>query len=471
MKSLLSWVHWAADFVRNPHQASPYTLELGEISPPPASDVVLRSKDGDQYRNQVVILISCLTLTMTGCGLGFAFGVYQELYETIDGPFQGASPAAIDLIGTLSASLMTLGAPIASIGLKKYGPRPVILFGGALFAISGIAASFGTHLWHFQLSQGVLQGCAACLTYIPAVTVSPRYFRERRALALGIITSGTGFGGMIWAPFLRYLISTIGFRHTLRAVGAIASVMTVLSASVLKDAVSTESARAANDIQIDQPAYIRSKNPATKGTLIRSPKFIAHASGTALQAAAYMIPMYFMSSYARTLGYTTAAGANIIALSNACNSGGKIVIGYYADRLGRLNALVCSTFISSVITYCICYVSLGPIGTDMHRVLFVVYTCMYGITAGAYVSLFPTALVEQFGLSDFSKVSGFLYMIRGMGTLFGTPLGGMLVRHGSKGGQPGLSSNFDRMFLFVAFLLCGATLSVAWARSLENKNA
>ena len=49
---------------------------------------------------------------MMGSGLGSAFGVYQELYETIDGPFQGASPAAIDLIGTLSASLMTIGAPL-----------------------------------------------------------------------------------------------------------------------------------------------------------------------------------------------------------------------------------------------------------------------------------------------------------------------------------------------------------------------
>lgn len=53
-----------------------------------------------------------LSLTMMGSGLGFAFGVYQELYKTIDGPFQGASPAAIDLIGTLSASLMTIGAPL-----------------------------------------------------------------------------------------------------------------------------------------------------------------------------------------------------------------------------------------------------------------------------------------------------------------------------------------------------------------------
>ncbi|KAJ5152554.1 uncharacterized protein N7482_009032 [Penicillium canariense] len=193
---------------------------------------------------------------MTGCGLGFAFGVYQELYESIGGPFQGVNPAA-NLIGTLSASLMTLGAPLATIGLKKYDPRLVVLLGAALFAISG----------------------------------------------------------MIWAPFLRYLISAVGILALPNQPG-----------SQKKD-------------RNDQPTRGRGKTTTEKAP-IQSPKFITHASGTALQAAAYMIPMYFMSSYARTLGYTTAAGANTIALSNACNSGGKIIIGYYADRLGCFNTLV-----------------------------------------------------------------------------------------------------------------------------------
>ncbi|KAJ5549174.1 hypothetical protein N7513_006408 [Penicillium frequentans] len=392
---------------------------------------------------------------MTGCGLGFAFGVYQELYETIGGPFQDAKPAAIDLIGTLSASLMTLGAPVVHYGTERFGPRRVVLFGGVLFAISGIAASFGSRIWHFQLSQGFLQGCAACLTYIPAVTVSPGYFRERRALAMGIITSGTGFGGMVWAPLIRYLISTIGYRQTLWTIGTISSAIITLSAFVLRDDFSPGRARYNVDIK--------------RKSLIQSADFISHASGTALQAAAYMIPMYFMSSYARTLGYTTVAGANIIALSNACNSGGKIIIGYHADRMGRLNALVLSTLVSSVATFGICYISISSTDHDIHRVLFIAYACIYGATAGAYVSLFPTALVEQFGLEKFSRVNGLLYMIRGIGTLFGTTLGAKLVGYGSHGGEPGFSSDFDKMFIFVGLLLCGATISVGWARILQRR--
>ncbi|KAE8385471.1 major facilitator superfamily domain-containing protein [Aspergillus alliaceus] len=411
-------------------------------------------------RQQILVVLSCFILTFTGCGINFAFGVYEELYEASDGPFKNASPGAIGLIGTLAASLMTLGAPIAGKCSRKYGPRPIVLLEGLLLASSGIAASFGTQLWHFQVSQGFLQGCAACLIYIPAVTVSPGYFDERRAFAMGVITSGTGFGGMVWAPFLRLLISSFGYRQAIRATGVIAGAIVAISASTLK-----EVKRAAMGVLQDHDG---GQSARSRKSLIFSQGFVSHALGTSLQAAAYMIPVYFMSSYARTLGYSRTAGANIIALSNSCNSGGKILIGYYADRLGRLNALVLSTFISAVATLGLCYASISPINNHLHQAWFVVYACGYGMTAGAYVSLFPAALVEQFGTLGFTKVSGLLYMIRGLGTLVGTPLGGALVRHAIHWEGATVSSTFDRTFLFVGLLLFGATISVSWARCLKQ---
>lgn len=105
---------------------------------------------------QVLIVISCLTLTFTGCDFNFAFGVYQEHYETLGGPFRDPGPGEIDLIGTLAASLMTIGAPFASAWAKTYRSHPVTTLGGARFAAACIPTPFGTQLWHFQLTQGLL---------------------------------------------------------------------------------------------------------------------------------------------------------------------------------------------------------------------------------------------------------------------------------------------------------------------------
>jgi hypothetical protein len=213
----------------------------------------------------------------------------------------------------------------------------------------------------------------------------------------------------------------------------------------------------------EQDLYDGDQWATSRKDLIFSQGFVSHGLGTCLQAAAYMIPVYFMSSFARTRGYSRAAGANIIALSDGFNSGGKILIGYYADRLGSLNSLVLSTFISAAATFGICYVSSSDMNNDLQQVLIVVYACVYGASAGAYVSLFPAALLEQFGSVGFAKVSGLLYMTRGVGTLVGTPIGGTLMRHET---DPTTYSSLDKTFLFVGFLLLGATTSVAWARSL-----
>ena len=415
-------------------------------------------------RQQVLIVLSCLTLTFTGCGFNFAFGVYQELYETLGGPFKDATPGEIDLIGTLAASLMTIGAPFASSWTKTYGPRPVTMLGGVLFAVASISASFGTRLWHFQLTQGLLQGCAACLAYIPAVTVSPGFFNARRGLAMGIILSGTGLGGMAWAPILRYLITAIGFRNTLRVTGVVAAAMISISASVLEEAqvsMTDESHPPGG-----QHTRYKSILPIVNWGIVRSNAFLAHASGGAFHSAAYFTPVYFMSSYARTLGYTNTSGANIIALSNACNFGGKIIIGYLADRFGRLNALVLSTFVSAAVSFGLWYVSNIQINTATHKTLFLAYACIYGTSAGAYVSLFPTALAEQFGIRNFASINGLLYMIRGFGTLIGTSVAGALVRQ-NKVREADI--NFDRTFLLVGILLSGATISVTWARSMKTQ--
>lgn len=416
-----------------------------------------------ELRQQIVLIISCFILTFTGCGVNFAFGVYEEVYESSGGPFRDASPGAISLTGTLAASLMTLGAPIASSWCTKYGARSVLFVGGGLFAISGIAASFGEKLWHFQFSQGFLQGCAACLIYIPAVTVSPRYFDKRRSLAMGIITSGTGFGGMIWAPCIRYLISLFGYRKAVGMTGVIAGSIVIFAACAL--GIVKKAPNKASKTRYNQEFDDGEQRPLSKEDLIFSLGFVSHGLGTCLQAAAYMIPVYFMSSFARTRGYSRTAGANIIALSDGFNSGGKILIGYYADQLGSLNALVLSTLISAIVTFVFCYLSNSDTDNDIQQVLIVLYACVYGAAAGAYVSLFPTALLENFRPVDFAKVSGLLYMIRGLGTLVGTPLGGTMVRYGADSTR---YSSFDRTFLLVGFLLLGATACAACARSLRR---
>ena len=406
-------------------------------------------------------MVSSFTLTLTACGLNFAFGVYQELYESLDGPFANATAAQIDLIGTLGVSLMTIGAPYASAWTKSYSPRTIISIGAVLFALANVLASFSVALWQFILTQGLLLGCGTCLAYIPAVTVAPGWFKERRGLAMGIVLSGTGIGGALWAPVLRALNAGIGFRNTLRLTGVLSFVLITGAGWILKWHPEIESR---NRLEAS-PGQSRLRPPLANWQVVRSRMFFAQATGAVFQAAAYYTPVYFISTYARTLGYSSTAGANFIALSNGASACGKVLLGYIADRYGRLNVLLLCTLLSAISTLALWLPSTVTTSTNTATAAFAGFVVLYSVTAGAYVSLFPTVLVELFGVQHFASVNGLLYMLRGLGTLVGTPGAGALIRNHSHS-QVALYSKsaFKSPSVLIGCILTGATLGCLWVR-------
>ena len=333
------------------------------------------------------------------------------------------------------------------------------LIGASLFALANTLASFSQSLWQFILTQGVLLGCGTCLTYVPAVTVAPGWFQERRGLAMGIVLSGTGIGGALWAPVLRALNAVIGFRNTLRLTGGLSFLLIVASGCVLRWHPDID---ARNRLEAS-PGQSRLRPPLANWQVVRSRMFFAQAAGAIFQAAAYYTPVYFISTYARTLGYSTTAGANFIALSNATSACGKVVLGYVADRIGRLNVLFLCTLLSAVSTLGLWLPSTMAQKENTGMSLFVTYVVLYSVTAGAYVALFPTVLVELFGVQHFASVNGLLYMLRGLGTLAGTPAAGALIRGRSETGVHSKIA-FKNPSLLIGSLLTSATLGCLWIR-------
>jgi len=104
------------------------------------------------------------------------------------------------------------------------------------------------------------------------------------------------------------------------------------------------------------------------------------------------------------------------------------------------------------------------------RALFAAFAVLYGVFAGAYVSLFPAVLVELFGVQNFASVNGFSYMVRGFGTLLGTPVAGALIHSGGasvavgRGRRGRAAEEYAKSSVMVGALLAAATVSVLWVR-------
>ncbi|KAG7289809.1 hypothetical protein NEMBOFW57_006186 [Staphylotrichum longicolle] len=418
----------------------------------------------------LVVLAAAFMINFTACGLLFGFGVYQALYESMHAdtgsPFAGATPAEIDLIGSLSASLLTLGAPLTVGWAQTLGPRLVVWAGGVVFGLAHVLASYGTALWHFQLAQGLLVGVGACFAFMPSMVVTPTWFGKRRRIAMGITSAGTGVGGLVWAPALSACIDHMGFRNTLRLTGALSTALICLSGSVLRWAPASiapppqEGGEKACTSSRMQRLW---RIPLPSWATIREYKFIAQAGGALLQSAVYYTPVFFTVSYARSLGWSDATGANLTALSNACNAIGKVGVGFVADKVGRLNAFFMTTLVSAVATLAF-WVSSTLVGTDHAEVaksLFIAFTVLYGLFASAYISLFSSALVELFGVGELPRVSGVMYMMQGAAAMAGIPLAGLLIKDHGVSKRPG---DYMGMSVMVGACLLGATAAVGWVR-------
>jgi MFS family permease len=376
-------------------------------------------------------------------------------------PFTGVSQSAIGLIGTLSVAFMQIGAPLASAWVKRFSPRVVLFSSGVLYLVACLSASYSTKLWHFMLTQGFLLGISSCLALITAVTVTPTWYTKRRGLAMGIVLSGTGIGGLVWAPAIQAMNDRLGFRVALRINGAVAIAVLTASTFVL-DWDDASKARLKRENTLAKRTLLADlfQIPLVNWRVARSKAFVAQAIGTTFHGMAYYIPLFFFSSYAQSLNYSAVAGANFIAINNACNALGKIVIGFLADRyLGRINTLALTTLVSAVGTAAFWIPSTLTRGIPESRGLFIAFSITYGTFASAYVSLFPASLVELFGPAQYASVNGLLYMLRGFGGLAGAPLGAALIR-----GSPGATRQhaYWTPSILTASLLAAATAAVVW---------
>lgn len=418
------------------------------------------------YSREVLICVSAFTVVFVACGLNFAYGVYQDLYEQMaleaDTAFTGASQASISLIGTLSCAFMQIAAPVASAWLKRFSPRLVLIVSGALYLAACLMASYSVSLWQFTLTQGFLMGLGTCFAFTTAVTVTPCHYTARRGLAMGIILSGTGVGGLAIAPAVQAMNAKLGFRMTLRILGGVAAAVIWASSFLLDwDEVSKERLRVEAVTRPKSLAGRVLRIPLVDWKVAKSKAFVAQACGTTFHGAAYYVPLFYFSSFARTLGYSPAAGANFIAVNNACNALGKIVLGYIADRwVGRINMLVITICIATLGTAS-CWIPSALLnGGANSQGLFIAFSILFGTFASAYVSLFPAALVEIFGPAQYSSVNGLLYLLRGLGGLIGTPIGGELIR-GS--GMSMMPKGYWSSAVLVSAFLFACTVSVAWS--------
>ncbi|KAM0136015.1 hypothetical protein ACHAO1_004844 [Botrytis cinerea] len=396
-----------------------------------------------RQRRITILISSFLTICIT-IGLNQSYGVFQSYYisetQTMLPKSTVNEGALVAFVGTLGSGLTWAGSVVvnpmmARLGTK--GSKHICMMGVAFMSLGFGLAS----VWQLLLTQGLLYGIGSSFLYYPILSTAPEYFTTHRGSAMGFILSGAGIGGLIFSPLIRFLLTSIGPRWTLRLLSFLVLII------ALPIAVTAAPSR-----------FIGRRQTHVDLKLAVKPAFIFSVGAGFLQAGGNGLPLTFLAEYSVALGYTSAFGATLLAVSNGINSISRVMTGFAGDRFGRQNTLI--------LTVILCVISvlgfwLGSTTANGNKALWLLFVIFYGVAGGGYNALFPTTVAEVFGLQAYASVNGFIYFVRGLGTMLGSPVGGKILGESKLG-------NYRSVILFDAALLSGATFCVIAVRFFDS---
>ncbi|CAK5271710.1 unnamed protein product [Mycena citricolor] len=340
------------------------------------------------------------------------------------------SSSGISWIGAFQTfSLYCMGTPFGAL-FDRWGAKLLIVIGGVTFTLSCMLQSISKHYWHFLLSQGLLGGIALSCVFSPAYTAAQHWFLRRRGFALGVVTSGSAVGGVIWPILTNKLILKVGFGWALRIMGFISLVLCLISA-----------------------ALVKGRLPPRKGSTLFAFELFAKPGYTIFCIGMYFVVWglffltFFLPSYGALHGFDSNMTFYSVSVMNAASLFGRIVPGFLSDRWGRFNMMVATALASSVLT-------LASIAARDEASILVI-AVFYGFTSGNILSL-QGACVAPF-MDDPSKTGvavGQLLSVSSLAGLTGPPIAGALIaKHG-----------FEAAQLFAGLTLLVGTILIAIAR-------
>ena len=146
---------------------------------------------------------------------------------------QGWSRAAIQVAFTVFVFTETWLIPIEGCFVDRYGPRIVVMFGGALVALAWVVNSFTASLLVLY-AGAVIAGVGAGAVYCTCVGNALKWFPDRRGLAAGATAAGFGAGAALTVIPIAETIENFGYHLAFLVFGLGQGLVIILSSWFLR---------------------------------------------------------------------------------------------------------------------------------------------------------------------------------------------------------------------------------------------
>ena len=315
------------------------------------------------------------------------------------------------------------------IVLKKFGIKKVMSFGIFTTGLSFVLMGFIQEIWHFYLCISLLTLGMSFGTFIVLVATVGNWFIEKRKLALSLMMSASGIGGML-VPLLVELISNFGWRPIIIFAGIgfwiIGFPATFVMRSTPEDYGLNPDGK--DEIEIDDlsnPNNNPKKDKSVK-EIFKSPTFWKFAIATSMCQGLFALNLLHIPALTSFDVSLTLAGFSIAIIAFA-DVGSRLLIGFSSNNLNpKILMSVCFFFLG------IGSLSLSLIGTEIFGfqinsyILIVIFALSWGGGFGASIPLRLSMVADFFGRKNYGTAIGMMSTIGGIFSAIAPILGGLV---------------------------------------------
>ena len=321
-------------------------------------------------------------------------------------------PAFVESLGFLRAQVtqgfllgfLVAGLPfglLAGAVIDRIGARGVILSGAGLVGISLLLMGSMTRLWHYELFC-----IMEVLGYVLAGPIANQvlvahWFHMRRGRAMGYAYLGLGLGGVISPLLVHFLMRNFGWRHALEIVGLL--ILLVLFPVGIWITRSTPGEMGLLPDGAESVGLTEERNSATVspasgvGAAIRSANFWLILAGSTLVMGAIGSVIQHFILFLKDQGYSVTTATRFSTALLASSLGGRVVVGYLADRFRKKNTMA--------LFYALLSASLLFLGMARRPVAVWTFALIFGFSM-----LIPLVTAECFGTASLGKLLALIIM-------------------------------------------------------------
>lgn len=307
--------------------------------------------------------------------------------------------------------------PITGGFIDKYGPRIITLIGGIVIGLGWILAGMGNNITVLTLSYGLLAGGGVGIVYGVPLSVSARWFPDKKGIAVGLTLTGFGLSAFITAPLAAQFISLYGLLKAFIILGIIFFILIVSLSFFLSFPPSDWKPE-------EVKSSVKKLNPAidlNRAEMLRTTTFYAlwipYIIGTlaGLTTIGISVPVA-----TEIIKMETSSAVKIVSLFALFNCVGRPLFGWLADRYKPRTAAV----ISFVIIF---LASTGMLqAREGSSLLYILCFSGFWLCLGGWLAIAPTATALFFGVQHYAQNYGVMYTAYGIGAILGNLISGRL---------------------------------------------